>query len=243
MFADFEAVFRAIEEAKARKGPHGLVFFLAPTGGGKTRLCEEVIGDGGFVVEARKSWRKSYWTALCDIADGLNVSRRNIWTASQLEDEIAVKSMAIKNGVLAIDEGRFFGPDTLDLLIWLLNKTTLTILICAPPEYYDRWATKHRSEAAQVVRRTHMVIKANVITADDAEKILKECALNGSLRDAAKLARDAANDFGRYDFLHRLADKLAEQPFHGLDDVRNAIAKVHADMNAQVLLALRKGGE
>lgn len=237
-FDDFDAVLKACNEAKQQDDCDRIVFFLAPTGGGKSKLCQHLASqDDVYICEARKSWRASYYTALCDISAALNIDRvsAKLYSPAALEDAIRDQSSKLGQGLLVIDEGRFFGPDTLDFLIWATNNTDLAILICAPPEYYGRWVKQYPDEARQVVRRTHAVVRAQEINTNEAQEMLKDCGLNGDLKEAAILARDRANTFGRFDFLKRLAKRLTAMRSPKLEDVEPAMTAILAEMRAQEL--------
>jgi hypothetical protein len=241
----FAAVFKAIDECREKKGdPNRLIVFLAETGGGKSKLGERITVSRkfvGIVVEARQSWKKSEWNALTQIAEAAGLNTRTLYSKKMLEDGV-VDFFNKHDAVLFIDEAEYFGPDVINLIKFLLNESSVTIVVAALPEAYARWndpAKRSWHEAKQLKRRTHAIVRgpggdgkagksAIRITPEQAQKFLEGCNLNGSMNQARAMAAKAANEFGAYDFLTRLATELRNDTKPDLDDVENAITRVKA---------------
>jgi hypothetical protein len=225
---DFEAIYIAISECRLKglDDPDRCVVYLAPTGGGKTTLCNELSRRSrAIVVEARQAWRGSYWGCCQDIADTIRMSTHGLSGTQALEKGI-VGRLSGQRRILAIDEGEFFGPAAINLIKLILNQTPTVVVLCAIPEAYDRWTRRAWHEASQLQRRTHAVVRLESIREKEAKLWLKECELNGCLDDAAKLAMNAANEFGAYDLLSRLAIELRREKTTNLVDVRKVIKNV-----------------
>jgi AAA domain-containing protein len=231
-FADFAAIFKAVRQCKNKglQSPVRLVTYLADTGGGKSALCSQLaLTMKARVVESRECWRNSYFVAARDIAAAVGLDTDKLWTPAECEDALKAQLRARKT-VLAIDEGEYFGPRTINLVKFILNQTPTVIVLCAIPEAYERWSQRSAHEALQLQRRTHKLIRQEKITPDEADRFLEDIALNGDRKSAAVALAGAANQFGRFDLIARATEELRGERNVGVDDVQKAIARVRAFM-------------
>lgn len=223
----FEAALKAVKECRATKNENRLVVFLADTGGGKTTLCQQVRKDfGAITVQARESWRKSYFAACSDIA--LAAGAKGAWASEHQAENAMLSVLRARRQVLVIDEGEYFGPRTINLLKLILNETETVIVLCSIPDLYERWNRASWIESQQLKRRTHAVIQCDMIRPEDARKFTAALNFDGSAGASLAAICRAANAFGKYDFLRRVVDELESPEVIDQAEVENAIKRVNA---------------
>ncbi len=228
-FPSLNAVIVAVKACKYKTDANRLVIYKAETGGGKSMLCGHMAAtEGAYIIEARACWRHSAYNALLDICTELGVDMEAVARPSQLEDRL-LEFLNKHKCILCFDEGEFFGPDVLNLMKLILNRTPTVILITCIPEAYNRWQ-KFSHEARQVMRRTHAVIEQEEIKASDVSCFLANLDMASDAKECAIEIMKHANVFGRYDLIARIVADLATDKDIGLDDVRKAIARAKAMM-------------
>jgi hypothetical protein len=206
------AVMAAVDAClrKPVRNPDRAVVFLAPTGGGKSALCGELVRQAGArMVEARKSWLRSYFAATRDMAIACEVSIKKCLMPDDMEEALLRRLNSFRQ-VIAIDEGEYFSPTTLSLLKLMLNKSPVVIVLCATPDAYESWNRKGGDEAWQFRRRTHAVIQCEPITPKLAAQFFRHVHLAPTDGACAAEAARFANTFGHYDTLTRLGLEFEE---------------------------------
>lgn len=232
-------VFNAVTTAKLKdpQDANRLVVFLAPTGGGKTTLARQLkIQHDGVLVEARESWRKSYYGALCDIALAAGVAESEMGGGERAMEQALLKRLRTNRRVLIIDEGEYFGPRTINLLKLILNQTETVIVLMAIPSLYEWWQKKSWEQAKQLNRRGCAIVGADLVHPTDVDLFLSGAGF--TVRESertdirAQIAK-AANEFGRYDLVDRVICELREEDTRDvrLDQVTTAIRQVKALLN------------
>lgn len=204
------AVFASIEDCLARplSSPERMTVYLAPTRGGKTWLTMEATRKFRAVpVQAREAWRRSYFTCLRDIAQACGViSSKGYFTSGEMERKL-VDFFNARRVVLAIDEGEYFSAEALNLIKYLLNTSTVTILLCAIGTAYDAWQRRYPHEAAQILARTNAVIALEPITASAALRWFAPFKLEHP-EECGQIAATFANDFGHFAMLQEIASRF-----------------------------------
>lgn len=230
-FAHIEEALAAVQIARATSHERRAVFFIAPTGGGKTdfaRFLASHFSDTA-VVEASPSWRKSYLATLVDIAAQLNIPGN--FHAVRTAERALMQSLAAGDiRTLVIDEGNYFSQDGLNFLKLVLNRTRCSLVLCTLPPDFNRMLRDSAHEANQLVRRAVYITRVPSVRTEDVLAmqlaIRPEVQLNGS---APKVA-EAANRFGRYDFVRRV---LEEAEPNDPADVEKAILRVQQTINTK----------
>lgn len=198
--------------AKPLSDPVRCTIFQAQTGGGKSFLCSHLRNEEPattFVVEARECWKKSYFHCIQDICRACKVSAGDTNFPTELETRLIAR-LSERRYRLLIDEGEYFGPQALNLLKLLLNKTETVILVAVIPAAYERWNRSSSHEAGQIRRRTHRVVRAYECSNEVVEEMLKKSALNGSTEEAADRIARAADKFGGYDIARRICNRVIQ---------------------------------
>jgi hypothetical protein len=168
----FRALKVAVDECRSKRTPERLVKFLAPTGGGKSMLCNYLARKcGAKVVESREAWKRSYITVLEDVSRALGLRLDGENRPTRIEDRL-IEVFSQQNTVLAIDEGEYFGGQAINGIKLLLNKTRLVIVIAAIAEAHDRWNRYYKLEAEQLDRRTHAIVELSTIEPKGRRTIL-----------------------------------------------------------------------
>lgn len=226
---DFRAVLRAVDQARAKSiaDPDRLIVFLADTGGGKSVLCGQLAKEAGAkIVQAREGWLSSYFNCLRDFATAVGADTGSNASKGSMETDL-LAFLAQKKTIIAVDEAEFFGAKSLNLLKLILNTTPTVIVICAMPEAYARWNRANWHEARQIRRRTHILIHQEAVHPNEASRFLSGGPAKGCLKEAAVLVAGAANQFGRFDTVKRIAVALLDGPAEAdLEDVKKAIQRV-----------------
>ena len=201
----------AVSQAKLKpvEDPDRAVFFLAPTGGGKTALARQlkVMHDGIF-VEARESWRESYYAALYDIGIAAGVSPDELGTSKHSAEQALLRKLRANRRVLIVDEGEYFGARTINLFKLLLNQTGTVPVIMTIPVLFTRWQARSWAESEQLNRRAHAVIVAGPVLPDDVDLFFSGADLSAAKSVCGVVAK-AANEFGSYDTVREIVAELA----------------------------------
>jgi len=218
------AVFASIDEClvKPQSQPDRMTVYLAPTRGGKTWLTAEVVRRFRAVpVQAREAWRRSYYTCLRDIAQACGVvSSKGYQTTADMERSL-VDWCNARRVVLAIDEGEFFSAEALNLLKFLLNSSTVSILLCAIGTAYDAWQRRYPHESAQILARTNAVIALEPITPAAALRWFSAFKVEHP-DECGAIAATFANAFGHFAMLTEIAGRFDAGEKVGPSDVRSA---------------------
>jgi DNA transposition AAA+ family ATPase len=213
-----------------------LVVYLAPSGGGKsalTRKLREVYLAAAVVVEATESWRKSYFNSLAAVAEALGLEKAGHPRALET---IIVDYLSNTSRILCIDEGHYCGPESLNMLKMLLNKTGTRVVLCAIPQLWRRMEEAAYEEVLQLRRRTAAKIIVNEVSRSDARAFLHArvpdfTSIGDAEKEAVALVCTAANRFGLYDTLKRICIEMHEEADGhsiSLDVVKAAISRVEA---------------
>jgi hypothetical protein len=226
----FRAIGVAVEEAKAEPGPERLIKYLAPTGGGKTMLCNYLSKRfDARIVEVRESWRRSYFTVLEDISSAIGCRIGAMNRPASLEDKL-VEACSASAIVLAMDEAEFFGHSALNGIKLLLNKTRLVPVICAIEEAHAKWNGYFPLESAQLDRRTHAVVRLKELDPDDVKLFFTASAFKDQDK-AIALITEKASRFGHYSLIKRVAIHLHTLHNVGMGSVEKAINSALEEMN------------
>lgn len=240
------AVKKGIAAAASRDDELRLVIFLAVEGGGKDTAIRFIASSMDEInsaerqvrfvsIEARESWRKSYFSAVCDIlyaVEGVDAGTMSCRAAENL----LLSALRAKRVLLAINEANYFGPHTFNLLKFLINQTPVVILLCAIPSIFQRLKLKSWDEAKQVIRRSYVTIQAPGLTVKDVRPFISH--LNFASQDAAAAAIAVnANQFGAFGFVKRVVEEFENTtgviPPEALE---RACAKVHAFFQQQKVM-------
>lgn len=218
-----------------------LVVFLAETGGGKTALARDLkVAHDGILVEARESWRDSYYAAVCAIGAAAGVAESDLDHGTGAAETALLRKLRANRRVLIIDEGEYFGPRTANLLKLLLNQTETVIVLMAIPVLFRRWQEKAWVESVQLNRRSTAVVVADAVTPGDVRKFAagRVKLAEAEAKAACVAVAEAANAFGRYDTVLRVLEELAAEEAGetvGVEQVRQAVRRVQRLLNREVV--------
>jgi hypothetical protein len=227
--SQFRAVAVAVSECRNKKTPERLVKYLAPTGGGKSMLCNYLVKkEKAQVVEARDVWKRSYFTVLKDLCKALRISVTTDNSPSMLEDAL-IKELSSKRYLLVIDEAEFFGASAINGLKLLLNNTRLVLVTCSIPEAHDKWNRYFPMEAGQLSRRTHAIVELSVINPKDAALFFPDDQFKDP-ETALKFIAEEASRFGHFSLLKRVARRLEGDSRANADAVKKAVESAQRQM-------------
>jgi hypothetical protein len=228
----FRAVAQAVRECRSKQSPERVVKYLSPTGGAKTYLAE-YLADlfHATVVETREAWKRSYYTVLVDICRAVRLRAARDNHPTRLEDKLIAR-LAAQSQVLVFDEAEFFGPSALNGIKLLLNKTRVTIVICAIPEAHEKWNRSCPMEAEQIARRTHAVVELTVVDPVDAALFFPADQFEDRSEALARICLEASA-FGHYSFVNRMAVELQGSRKADVAEVTKAMQKVRRQMQRE----------
>jgi|GEM_PF-6156961 len=247
--ATMRAVKKGVIAATRRDDELRMVIYLARTGCGKDTAIRYLADsmpeinrperEFTFIsVEARESWRKSYFAAVCDIlfaVEGIDAGNMSCRAAENL----LISSLRARRVILAINESNYFGAHTFNLLKFMINQTPTVIFICAIPSIFERMKLKSWNEAEQVIRRSYVTLIAQDLTVNDVRPFLANLDFEAPDAAAACVAL-GANQFGGYGFVKRVVENLADATGPVAPDaLEKAVAKTHAFFN-QIRVKVRK---
>jgi len=225
------AVETAVAECSVKQGPERLILFLAPTGGGKTMLCNHLQAEkNARIVQVRAAWRRSEsgLVPLIDICRAVGVRVGKNPRVAKMEDDL-IKFCQSRQLLLVFDEGEHFGKSALNLIKFLLNETNIVIVLCAVPGEYDKWFDFFPNEAEQVARRNHAVYETSLLPEKDVALFFPKHQFDDEAAALKKIATEAST-FGHYSLVRRVAVRLANIKNVKEGDVAAALKSAQAEM-------------
>lgn len=214
------AIANSVAIARSSPTKNRMVFFLAPTGGGKTTICEYIADKyKAPVIEATEAWRTSYLAGCACIAEAFG-STEKMHTARKAEAGM-LEALSRERRVLIIDEGNTFGPHTANMLKLILNRTETVVLVAAIPFLFNRMKLGAWAESSQLIRRTTTFIHIDKLDIKDIAPMFPAVDDKAIL----DLITTAANTFGLYDMAARVRDELGTKQIT-LQSTQTAINKI-----------------
>jgi hypothetical protein len=225
------AIETAVRECAVKPGPERIVLCPAPTGGGKTMTCNYLADKvSARLVEVRSAWRRSAtgYVPLIDICKAVGVRTGKAPNFVKMQDDL-VKFCNDRRIVLCFDEGEHFGKESLNLLKFLLNKTTIVIVLFVVPGEYDKWSDYFPNESGQIARRIHAIVETSVLSPKDVALFFPKDQFADAAEALALIAREASR-FGHFSLVKRVASALEGVTRAEDSDVRKAIEKATRQM-------------
>lgn len=182
--------------------------YLSPTGGGKSGLIAELCKlFDCTVVEASEAWRTSYYACCADLA--ANLGRRGPWRSKFNVQADMLSALCERVRVLVIEEGNYLGPEAINMIKLILNKTPTVVVMVGLPVIFDRLRSSKKTwvESEQLLRRANVVVRNSKLSADDIAPIFRDLK---ATKEVLRYVAQHANNFGLYDFAWRVHDKLVE---------------------------------
>lgn len=213
-----------------------LVVYLSPSGGGKTTLARKLSDTypgAAVIVEATETWRSSYFNALASVGEALGLEKLGHPRALEA---VIIEHLSRSSRVIIIDEGHYCGPQSLNMLKAILNKTSARVVLCAIPQLWSRMEESAYEEVLQLRRRTAAKIIVPEVSRADARAFMNAripdfASIGAHEKDAIALVVTAANRFGLFDTLQRICSEVrieSEGLPITLDLIKAAISRVEA---------------
>lgn len=207
-----------------------VIWLLGPTGSGKSAIGRHMACRlAATLAEGRQSWRSSNKAFCRDVA----AAARSPIAARSCDEHHAEQCMldalGPKAGTLYIDEANTLGAFVANSIKLISNQTLQTIVVAAIPEMYDEFTKRAANEVRQVLNRTQAVIRFQGVTEAEARQFMAGCGVSeANMPEAVSRAVRAANDFGAYKLVKRVAALLRDQDEPDLSDVDKAVALARA---------------
>ena len=233
-FSTVKGVLAGIRNASA-DDRNRLVIYLAPTGGGKTKLANLLLENytsRAVLVEASEPWRESYLAAILALCAALGM--REVKASTREAEASLLEELRQHPKHIIIDEAHYFGQRTLNLVKLILNKTDSVVILLAIPLLWDRVQRAAGSEVEQLRTRTAASIRADRLSSRDlVDFLVDRLPTIGSLGDGSAAAlsaiQDSCNSFGLWDTAERIAAQIRADAGDGditMDIVKQAIRNV-----------------
>lgn len=230
IYADLTPAFESCRGAALLIPQHGrerLMLIEGPTGSGKTFSLEAIsrrYAGQCAMIEAKTSWT-SVNAMVCDWLVALDVfSDPNQDGESKMPLAFGHRLSALigylkaKRTIILIDEGHHLCAEGLNVIKSILNATDCVVIIACISTLWGKLASRAWEEAAQLVyNRLFERVRLTPPNAEDAELYLsRRCPEMAATGDDWKAAlgkiTEAANHYGSYAFLRRLANRINQHP-------------------------------
>lgn len=213
-FAEWEALCAAVALCKERAeegDQERVVWYVAPTGGGKTTAAKKLVDDGiaTWRVAATPCWERSYLAVLTGIADGLGMTGE--FKRAAFAEKDVLSELRAQNGVLAIEEIELLCDQGMQFLRTVLNETTCSLVIFITPEFHRKLLRRGGMGVAQLIRRSAATIEARRITPAMVRRFGAQ--VWDDVKDAGtdprlSLIADEANKLGAFSAVQAIHDRL-----------------------------------
>jgi len=200
-----KAIFHSIDRARSRTDENRLVIYKAETGGGKSAICRQIAKTySSPIIEGTESMRTSYFAVCARICQVYGVP--GPWRSRfQVENEM-LNLLGQRDIVLIIDEANSFGPEAINAVKLILNKTRATIFMAAIPAIFNRMQLKSWFEAAQMIRRAEAIWTHPAFNAETIRPFFQGLEFEDS--EALERIADVCCLFGMYDMAKRVREEL-----------------------------------
>lgn len=220
------AVVGAVVAARDDMNCCRIVIGLAPTGGGKSSITRYLEARYNAIsVEGRQSWRTSYKAFCADVAAAAGNRIKSRKYDEHLAEEEMLAALGQKAGILVIDEAVNFGRGTWNAIKMIANRTEYTVVILSIPELFDELKKGAENEVKQVLNRCQAVLRFDGIPIHDVEQFIDLAKIGPDAAEYGKLIIAAADSFGAYKLIRRIADEMQENEGMTEKDLKKAIAR------------------
>lgn len=203
------AIFNAVDTARGRDNENRLIIYKAETGGGKSAICRQLARKyGSPIVEGTESMRTSYF-AVCSRICKAYGSPGPWLSKDRVEDEM-LAIFGQRDMVLIFDEGNSFGPQAINALKLILNRTRTTIFIAAIPAIFNRMRLKSWFEASQLIRRVEAVFVHPDFHRTHVTPFFQGWDFPDGQAKAMSRIAEASAAFGMYDMVKRVREELVK---------------------------------
>ncbi len=201
------AIFKSIDRARGRDSENRLVIYKAETGGGKSAICRQAARTyGSPIIEGSESMRRSYFAVCARICQAYGSI--GPWKSTYKVEEEMLNILGQRNIVLIFDEANSFGPEAINALKLILNRTRATIFMAAIPAIFARMQLKSWFEAAQLIRRAEAVWTHPAFNADTIRPFFQGLEFVDGEDAALERIAEVCSLFGMYDMAKRVREEL-----------------------------------
>ena len=189
-------VARAVAQAEHEERDR-FVVFLAPTGGGKSKLAQwlgEYYHGRAITAEATECWRDSYLSAILGLADAIGI--KDIPTNRRAAEAALIAELRTRPRIIVLDEAHYLGPTSINLVKAVLNRCPQTIVVAlAIPDLWARMSKAAWAEADQLRNRAKAIARCEALDPDDIDTFLSDrlgdawTSLNGHRPEVAASLR------------------------------------------------------
>ncbi len=202
-------IMKAIDEARGRNDENRLVIYKANTGGGKSAICRQLARKyGSPIVEGTESMRTSYYAVCARICQAYG--SHGPWKSTMTVESEMLNLFGQRDLVLIFDEANSFGPQAINALKLILNRTRATIFIAAIPAIFNRMKNKSWFEASQLIRRTTAPFSHPDFDRSYVTPFFQGWEFPDGQAKAMLRIAEACSAFGMYDMVKRVREELVK---------------------------------
>lgn len=229
------AVIQAVRDCWEINKPRRLIKYLAPTGGGKSMLCDALVEEfHAKVVEVTEDWRKKRSVILKAICIGVGCRIENENDPAQIEEDL-VRFANERKIVLVLDECESFGRIAINTVKLLLNKSKMIIVICSIRRAHDRWNMYYSHEADQLARRTKCIVELRDLDPEDVAMFFQKGTFSDA-RTSLEIIALKGSLFGHFELVQSVADRLDGKSNVPIEEVTKAIRGAAIEMGKAAIL-------
>lgn len=202
-----KAIFHSIDRARSRSDENRLVIYKAETGGGKSAICRQIAKTyGSPIVEGTESMRTSYFAVCARICQAYGSA--GPWKSRFVVENEMLNLLGQRDIVLIIDEANSFGPEAINAIKLILNKTRATVFMAAIPAIFNRMQLKSWFEAAQMIRRAEAIWTHPAFDIETIRPFFQGLEFDESETGALERIAEVCSLFGMYDMAKRVREEL-----------------------------------
>ncbi len=204
----FRIIFQALKVAIDNKDEHKIVIYLAPPGGGKSAVCNEIVRRySALKIIVMPSWKYGCYAPYTDVC--LSLKLPGPWRSTKDAEGDMFQELKENPRLLVFDEADSLGPEALNMIKMITNLTRCPVFITTLPALFDQMQKKSWYQSYQVLRRAETIdLEDFKISPRDVVPFLTRFNINGAKDKICDEFAEAANAFGGFDLIKRAADQL-----------------------------------
>jgi hypothetical protein len=202
-----QAILNSVDRARSRATENRLVIYKAETGGGKSAICRQIARKYNTpIVEGTESMRTSYYAVCSRICQAFGEA--GPWKSTVAVESELLNLFGQRDIVLVFDEANCFGPQAINALKMILNRTRAAVFMASIPALFNRMQHKSGLEAAQLIRRAEAVWTHPKFDAETIRPFFRKLEFSDGENAALERIANVCSLFGMYDMAKRVREEM-----------------------------------